>query len=49
MQMILAANPGLAVKVHTIWVGRESNLAAQEFLRQLAEAHGGTFQAVVSR
>ena len=46
MQMILAANPGLAVKVHTIWVGGWSDLAGQEFLRQLAEAHGGTFQAV---
>ena len=46
IQMTLAANPGLMVKVHTVWVGQGSDREAQRFMRQLAEAHGGTFRAV---
>jgi Mg-chelatase subunit ChlD len=42
----LAANPGRKVKVHTIFVGVQTNRQAIEFMRALAEAHGGTFRMV---
>lgn len=46
IQMTVSANPGLLVKVHTIWVGRSGEMEAIRFMRRLAEAHGGTFRLV---
>ncbi len=46
IQQTLDANPGLTVTVHTVWIGQRNDRDGQRFLRQLAEAHGGTFQAV---
>ena len=36
------ANPGGQVRVHTIYVGRDTERAAIDFLRRLATAHSGT-------
>ena len=45
-QKTLDANPGRSVRVHTIFVGRGTDRQAMDFLRRLAQIHGGTFRAV---
>lgn len=42
----LAANPGRAVQIHTIFVGRSNEADAIEFMRRLARVHSGTFRLV---
>lgn len=42
----LAANPGLKIKVHTVWVGSGSDVGAIAFMKHLGAAHGGTFRQV---
>lgn len=42
----VAMNPGLKIKVHTIWVGASNNGQAINFMRRLATAHGGTFRTI---
>lgn len=44
LQKTLAANPGGKVRVHTIYVGSDTNREAVSFLRRLALAHSGTFR-----
>lgn len=44
LQETVAANPGLQVKVHTVFVGSSAERRAIRFMRILAEAHGGTFR-----
>ncbi len=44
-QKTRAANPGGAIRVHTIWVGLGGDDGI-EFMRQLAEIHRGTFRKV---
>ena len=46
LQQTLAANPGLGVQVHTIFVGRSNDPDAISFMRRLARAHSGTFRVV---
>ncbi len=48
LQQTVAANPGLGVQVHTIFVGRSNDSAAIEFMKKLARAHRGTFRLVNS-
>ena len=48
LQQTVSANPGLAVEVHTIFVGRGNDSAAIEFMKKLARAHRGTFRLVNS-
>jgi len=45
-QQTLKANPDRSVIVHTIWVGRSQDQEAIQFLRKLAQIHGGTFRMV---
>ena len=42
----VAGNPGLKVRVHTIWVGAGNNREAINFMQRLASAHGGTFRSI---
>ncbi len=46
LQQTLAANPGLGVQVHTIFVGRANDPDAISFMRLLARAHNGSFRLV---
>jgi Mg-chelatase subunit ChlD len=46
LQQTVSANPGRGVIVHTIFVGRSGERQAIEFMRHLADAHGGTFRLV---
>ena len=46
LQQTLAANPGRAVRVHTIFVGRSNDPEAISFMKRLAGVHGGTFKLV---
>lgn len=45
-EQTLAANADRSAKVHTVWVGQGQDKQAMEFLRRLAQIHGGTFRAV---
>lgn len=42
----LAANPGLKVPVHTIYVSADRDASDAGFMKNLADAHGGTFREV---
>jgi hypothetical protein len=46
IQKTVNANPGLQVKVHTVWVGQVNEAQPIEFMKRLARAHGGTFRQV---
>jgi Mg-chelatase subunit ChlD len=46
LRKTVAANPGLAIRVHSVWVGTHSETNAITFMRRLADAHGGTFRQV---
>lgn len=46
LDQTVSANPGLEVRVHTIFVGTASDTDAMNFMRQLAQRHRGTFRAV---
>ncbi len=46
LQQTVAANPGLGVQVHTIFVGRSNDSDAIAFMKHLARAHSGTFRLV---
>ena len=46
LQKTIAANPGLEVRVHTIFVGRSNEPEAVSFMRRLANSHRGTFRSV---
>ena len=46
LQQTTAANPGLEIRVHTIYVGTDNDPQAIDFMRRLARTHKGTFRIV---
>lgn len=46
LQQTVTANPGLQIRIHTIYVGTDNDPRAIDFMRRLAERHNGTFRIV---
>lgn len=46
LQQTARANPGMQIRVHTIFVGTASDSDAINFMKSLAQLHNGTFRAV---